>query len=213
MIKKGFFLSIEGVEGVGKSTTIRSLQERLDSAAIPYVLTREPGGTPIAEDIRQILLKKYDEIMVPDAELLLMFASRAQNVSQIILPALAKGRWVVADRFADASYAYQGGGRKIPETRIAELAKWVLGDLQPDLTLLLDAPVEVGFNRLKNRSGNLDRIESEDLNFFERVRRTYLDLAARFPERFRIIHSDQTPADVKHQVLEVVDPIIQKYQS
>lgn len=209
MSQKGLFISIEGVEGVGKSTAIRAIQERLDGAKIPYVVTREPGGTPVAEEIRKILLNPQ-ETMAADTELLLMFASRAQNVAEVVLPALAKGRWVIADRFVDASFAYQGGGRKIPEARIAELAKWVLDDLRPDVTLLLDAPVEVGFSRIKSR-GDPDRIEKENIEFFERVRQTYLDLAAKFPARFRIIHSDRNHSEVKQEILAALNPLLEQY--
>ena len=210
MKKKGFFLSLEGVEGVGKSTALLFIQTTLDNAGIPYVLTREPGGTPLAEKIRHVLLNQHEEKMSDITELLLMFAARAQNLNQIIIPALAAGQWVIADRFTDASFAYQGGGRGIPLETISMLAQLVQGDLQPNLTLLLDAPVEVGFQRVKSR-GAKDRIEVEAFEFFERVRSQYLLLAKKDPARFRIVAADKPLTAVKQQLLDALQPIISEY--
>jgi dTMP kinase len=207
MSNKGLFISIEGVEGVGKSTAIQFIQQQLDKHNISYVLTREPGGTKIAEAIRQILLNPSQEKMCVDTELLLMFAGRAQNVSQVIKPGLAAGKWVLCDRFTDASFAYQGGGRGIPEPRIAQLAEWVLEGLKPDLTFLLDAPVEVGFDRIKERGAH-DRIEQESLEFFKRIRQVYLKRANEDPKRFRIIQADISLFDVQHQLMDVLKPLI-----
>ena len=204
------FVTVEGVEGVGKSTVMQFLREQLSAAGVSYVVTREPGGTPIAEDIRHVLLSEHEEVMSPDVELLLMFAGRAQNVSQVISPALQRGQWVLSDRFTDATFAYQGGGRGIAHERISELSRWVLGDFQPDLTLLLDAPVEIGFERIKKR-GVKDRIESEGIEFFDRVRQSYLNRAAEFPDRFRIIQANQELSLVQKEVLEVIKPMIALY--
>ena len=154
----GFFVSVEGVEGVGKSTAIKYIQQLFSEAKIDYVITREPGGTPFAEKIRELLLASSEEGVLPSTELLLMFAARAQNVQHVILPALRSGKCVLADRFTDASFAYQGGGRGIKLDSIAELAELVQGALQPDLTLLLDAPVEVGLQRIRDKNIELDRI-------------------------------------------------------
>ncbi len=205
--KRGRFISFEGIEGVGKSTAIQFVREELDAARIPYIVTREPGGTPIAEAIRHVLLTHYDEKMSADTELLLMFAGRAQNIAQVILPALQRGQWVLSDRFTDASFAYQGGGRGIAESHIADLAKWVQGGLKPDLTVLLDAPVSVGLSRVTSR-GAKDRIETEGLEFFERVRKTYLQLAEREPQRFRVIDSSGGWESVKPALEKVVQFLV-----
>lgn len=210
MNKKGFFISVEGGEGVGKSTAIEVITNYLDSIEVDFVLTREPGGTKIGEEIRHILLNQHKEIMHSDTELLLMFAARAQNIHQVILPALNEGKWVVSDRFTDASFAYQGGGRGIPFHRISELVAWVCGNLQPNLTLLLDAPVSVGYERIQNR-GQKDRIESEGLEFLERIRKTYLQLADKYSERFRIIEADKDMENVHQQILSVIKPFVVEY--
>jgi len=206
-VKRACFISIEGIEGVGKSTALDFLQQYLGECQIEFVRTREPGGTPLAEDIRKVLLGNHIEIMCPDTELLLMFAGRAQNISQIIRPALQRGQWVISDRFTDSSYAYQGGGRGVPVHHITELATWVQGDLQPDITLLLDAPVEVSLKRLKGR-GVKDRIEKEGVEFFQRVRQAYLERAKKFPNRIRVIRADQDLALVKQQVLAELEPLL-----
>lgn len=205
--ERGCFISFEGIEGVGKTTALNCVREQLDEASIPYVVTREPGGTPIAEAIRHILLNHYMEIMCPDTELLLMFAGRAQNIAQVVLPALRRGKWVLSDRFTDASFAYQGGGRGIPTKHVEELAKWVQGDLKPDITLLLDAPVSIGLSRVDSR-GAKDRIEAEGLEFFKRVRESYLTMARRESQRFRVIHAGQEVSLVKEQILRVIKPLL-----
>lgn len=187
---KAKFISIEGIEGAGKTTALKFVETWLEAHKISYVVTREPGGTPIAEAIRNVLLGHYDEMMSPDTELLLMFAGRAQNISHVILPALRRGQWVVSDRFTDASFAYQGGGRGVPKKHIDELASWVQGSLHVDVTFLLDVPADLGISRVESR-GARDRIESEGLEFFNRVRETYLSLAKQYPERFCVIDSSQ----------------------
>ncbi|OGO93582.1 MAG: dTMP kinase [Coxiella sp. RIFCSPHIGHO2_12_FULL_42_15] len=206
--KQGYFVSLEGIEGVGKSTALQFLQRYLQQHSISVVFTREPGGTPIAEAIRQVLLGHYTEPMTSDTELLLMFAGRAQNIAQVILPALQRGQWVLSDRFTDASFAYQGGGRGIATQHIIELARWVQKDLQPDLTFLLDAPVEVGLQRVSGR-GAKDRIEAEGIEFFKRVRAAYLGLAEREPERFYVIDATQEVAQVQQHMVHALQPIME----
>ena len=209
---RGYFISVEGVEGVGKSTNIAYVADKLRQAQIPFVMTREPGGTPMAEDIRQVLLQRREENVSEDAELLLMFAARAQHLFQVIIPALDDGCWVVCDRFTDATYAYQGGGRGIPMNKIADLENWVQGDLRPDFTILLDADVETGLKRARQRA-ELDRFEQETMDFFERVRNAYLDMAANNPERFRLIDASQ-PLDAVQQDLSVVlDYMINRFKA
>ncbi|MFW0096017.1 MAG: dTMP kinase [Coxiella endosymbiont of Haemaphysalis japonica] len=205
--ERGRFISFEGIEGVGKTTALQYVCERLDVAQLSYVVTREPGGTPIAEVIREMFLNHYNEMMCPDTELLLIFAGRAQNIAQVVLPALRRGQWVLSDRFTDASFAYQGGGRGIPVEHIKELARWVQGNLKPDLTFLLNAPVSVGLSRVKSR-GAKDRIETEGLEFFKRVWESYLAQAKREPERFRVIHADQKLSMVKEQLRKVIDLLL-----
>ncbi|MBL1293737.1 MAG: dTMP kinase [Thiotrichales bacterium] len=179
---KGGFITVEGIEGVGKSTNIDTIQQFLKERDIECIVTREPGGTDLGEDIRGLLLGHKHSAMSSDCELLLMFASRAQHLSQVIMPALEKGQWVICDRFTDATYAYQGGGRGIPDKQIAILEEWVHGDQysgdtwQPDLTFLLDTDVATGMARVHQR-GAVDRFESEAPTFFERVRAKYLERA------------------------------------
>lgn len=185
----GLFISIEGGEGAGKSTVIATLSDLLSADGREVVLTREPGGTPEGEAIRGVLLDPANHV-VPEAELLLMFAARAQLVRQLVRPALARGAAVVADRFTDASYAYQGGGRGLDMGRIAELERWAAG-IKPDLTFLLDVGVAQGLARARSRGGEPDRIEREREDFFERVRGVYLARAAAEPGRFRVIDAGQ----------------------
>jgi dTMP kinase len=208
--RRGMFLTIEGIEGVGKSTAVKFIQDYLSQAKVGFVVTREPGGTVIAEQIRQILLKpNSEEVMVPDTELLLMFASRAQHIATVIEPALNAGKWVVSDRFVDASYAYQGGGRGFNLSQIQILAKLFVKGCHPNATILLDAPPSVGMARAKRRSSQ-DRIEQEQIDFFERVRATYLALAQEEPERFRVIDATQPLAKVQTEIKLVLDNLLQE---
>ena len=186
-----FFISVEGVEGVGKTTAISTIEEFFISKSLEYVLTREPGGTALSEKIRACLLQNDNngELMMPETELLLMFATRSQNISHVIKPALKKGVSVISDRFTDASYAYQGGGRQLDMALIETLDCGITHDLVPDLTFLLDAPIDIAMSRLAGRDH--DRIEQESLDFFERVRVTYLDRAKKFQNRFVIIDASQ----------------------
>jgi dTMP kinase len=187
---RGKFITVEGIEGVGKSTNIDFLSSIIEANGFSVLRTREPGGTPMAERIRQMLLA-HDEEPLPDiAELLLFFAARALHVDNTIQPALAAGTWVVCDRFTDASRAYQGHGRGLGLERINLMADWVHKDLQPDLTLLLDAPPEIAMDRAEKR-GEADRLDSEELDFYQRVRDGYLGLAAAEPERIAVLDASQ----------------------
>ena len=186
----GYFITVEGIEGAGKSTAIQFVHSLLLQAQIPHEITREPGGTEIAEKIREVLLQHYQEFMLADTELLLMFASRAQHLGQLIQPALAQGKWVLCDRFTDASFAYQGGGRGIAWERIEQLESWVQRSLRPDYILLLDVTAEIGLERIQKRSAQ-DRIEKERVQFFERVRDAYLARAQKDPLRYKIIDAGQ----------------------
>ncbi len=192
----GLFITLEGPEGAGKSTNREYLAELLKQAGVEVVLTREPGGTPLAERIRELLLAPDTEVMAVDTELLLMFAARAQHLAGVIRPALARGAVVLCDRFTDATYAYQGGGRGLAHERIAILEQFVQGDLRPDLTLVFDLPVEVGLARAAAR-GKLDRFEQEQQSFFEAVRQTYLARAAQAPERYRVLDAAQPLSQVQ----------------
>lgn len=202
MQSRGLFITVEGGEGVGKSTNINFLEEYLTSRGVDLVLTREPGGTAMAEDIRQLLLKVSDEPVSSVTELLLIFAARAQHISQLIEPALASGKWVLCDRFTDATYAYQSGGREMDPKSVRALEQLVQGELRPDYTILLDAPVEIGMSRARER-GELDRFELEQLEFFQRVRRTYLQLAEESSGRFRVIDASVTLSEVQAQLDKV----------
>ncbi|MDE2308180.1 MAG: dTMP kinase [Xanthomonadaceae bacterium] len=192
---QGKFISIEGGEGAGKSTLLAGLRACIERRGIALVQTREPGGTPLGEAVRGIVLDPAQHALAAETELLLMFAARAQLVREVIGPALHAGQWVLCDRFADASYAYQGAGRGQPLQRIAELERWACAGIKPDLTLLLDLPVATGRARAAGR-GAADRIEAEADAFFERVRACYRERAAAEPDRFRVIDASQSPAAV-----------------
>lgn len=205
-MRMGRFITLEGCEGVGKSTNLRFVETLLTERQIDVVVTREPGGTELAENIRNLLLTKHHESVTPKAELLLMFAARSQHIYHVILPALQRGAWVLCDRFTDATYAYQGGGRKMDTGTIAWLENTVQGDLRPDLTLLLDAPVEIGMRRARNR-GLLDRFESEQLEFFERVREAYRQRAHLYPDRYAIIDAALPLPEVQGQIGKAIDDL------
>lgn len=195
----GLFITLEGPEGAGKSTNREYLAERLREQGVDVLLTREPGGTPLAERIRELLLDSSDEPMAADTELLLVFAARAQHLQQVIRPALAKGSVVLCDRFTDATYAYQGGGRGLSIERIAQLEQFVQAELRPNLTLIFDLPVEVGLARAAAR-GRLDRFEQEGRGFFEAVRQAYLQRAAQAPQRYRVLDAGQSLAQVQADI-------------
>ncbi len=205
----GLFITLEGPEGAGKSTNREYLAELLMQAGIEVVLTREPGGTPLAERIRELLLAPDSEVMAVDTELLLMFAARAQHLAGVIRPALARGAVVLCDRFTDATYAYQGGGRGLAYERIAILEQFVQGDLRPDLTLVFDLPVEVGLARAAAR-GKLDRFEQEQQSFFEAVRQTYLARAAQAPERYRVLDAAQPLSQVQADLAALCPALLER---
>jgi len=206
-MNKGKFITVEGGEGAGKSSNLSFIQSLLEAAGIEVVFTREPGGTDLGEDIRELLLGHKHTGMADDTELLMMFASRAEHLNRKIIPALEAGTWVLCDRFTDATYAYQGGGRNICFERIALLENWVQGDLRPDITLLLDLPVETGLERARNRS-EPDRFESEKIEFFENVRSAYLKIAHNEPERVKVIDASKPLEEVQMQIKSVLSNII-----
>jgi dTMP kinase len=205
----GRFITLEGIEGAGKSTVARFAGDWLTARGITVCLTREPGGTPLAERVRKLVLDRQGEPITPVTETLLMFAARGLHLENLIRPALARGDWVICDRFTDATRAYQGGGRGVSTEFIEELASAVHRDLQPDCTLLLDLPVATGLERAKQRSGAAptDRFEEEPARFFERVRATYLALAEAEPRRIRIIDASRALADVEKQVVTALEAL------
>lgn len=205
----GLFITLEGPEGAGKSTNRDYLAERLREQGVEVLLSREPGGTPLAERIRELLLAPSDEPMAVDTELLLVFAARAQHLQQVIRPALARGCVVLCDRFTDATYAYQGGGRGLAAERIAVLEQFVQGELRPDLTLVFDLPVEVGLARAAAR-GRLDRFEQEAQDFFEAVRQTYLARARLAPQRYRLLDAAQPLAAVQAQLDHLLPELLER---
>lgn len=207
MAEAGRFITVEGIEGAGKSTQMDAIRVFLEGRGIPVILTREPGGTPLAEAVRGLLLDPDNRGMAGDTELLLVFAARAEHLERVIRPALAAGRWVLSDRFTDATYAYQGGGRGIDPGRIAALEDWVQGALRPHLTLLLDLPVQAGMERVADR-GRPDRFEREDPAFFERIRDTYLARAEAEPGRFRRIDAGAPVERVREAVLAAVETLL-----
>lgn len=202
------FITLEGSEGVGKTSNMQFIKSLLQQQKIGFIETREPGGTPLGEALREMLLGETFKGMSSDTELMLMFAARAEHVAQVIKPALAKGQWVLCDRFTDATYAYQGGGRQLDMQRIAGLENWVLGELRPDLTILLDAPIEVGRERAGKRSAP-DRFEQERDAFFNRVRDTYLDRAKAEPQRIKVVDAALELPDVQAQIKEILQQYIQ----
>lgn len=207
MTRRGQFITVEGQDGSGKSTNIETIRETLQSAGIELIETREPGGTPLGEALRTIILEGKELGICDEAELLMVFAARAQHIKQVIEPALKSGKWVLCDRFTDATYAYQGGGRGISLEAISQLEKWVQKDLRPDLTILFDVPVAVGTARANERS-EADRFESEANNFKERVRSQYLKLADQYPNRIITINSDQELDLVRTDVIAAVSGFI-----
>jgi dTMP kinase len=206
------FITLEGGEGAGKTTCLKHIEQRIKEAGIALCVTREPGGTRTGEKIREILLDRGNFDIHDETELMLMFAARAQHLNELIRPTLASDTWVLCDRFTDATYAYQGGGRGISKERIAELEQWVQQGLKPDLTLLLDLPVEVGLERAGQRS-TPDRFESENIAFMERMRSSYLDIASREPDRVKIIDSSQILESVLSQIDFVLNDILSEAES
>lgn len=203
MAGRGRFITVEGSEGAGKSTNINFIRNELVARGIPVVETREPGGTPLGEDIRDLLLGHRHDGMADDTELMLIFAARCEHLNQVIRPALARGQWVLCDRFTDASYAYQGGGRGIAHQRIEQLEEWVQQGLQPDLTILLDIPVREGLERTRQRKQGPDRFERQELDFFDRVRQCYLQRAQRY-SRFALVDARLPLEQVQAQIRAVL---------
>lgn len=203
MSRRGQFITFEGTEGVGKSTQLTNAADALKGLGVDVVVTREPGGTPMAESIRELLLAPRDESVDETTELLLMFAARAQHLNTRILPALERGQWVLCDRFTDATFAYQGGGRGVSSERIAMLERLVQGDVRPDHVILLDAPVETGMKRARSR-GDLDRFEQEAVSFFQRIRDTYLDRAQAAPERYSVVDASASLEQVTASIRDLV---------
>jgi len=193
------FITLEGIEGVGKTSNLLYIKEQLEVSGHNCVVTREPGGTNLGESLRGLLLSHSDDNMSADTELLMMFAARAEHLNKVIKPALENGQTVLCDRFTEATYAYQGGGRQLDVDKITELEEWVQGDLRPDLTVILDAPVEIGRSRAGKRSAP-DRIEKEQDDFFQRVRDAYIELANHYPHRICLVDASLTLPEVQQQV-------------
>ncbi|SFX12155.1 dTMP kinase [Marinospirillum alkaliphilum] len=211
--RHGRFITLEGGEGVGKTTNLNWLCEQLTTAGIPFIRTREPGGTPLAEAIRGLLLNRGDETPADITELLLMFAARAQHLARVIQPALNAGQWVVCDRFTDATYAYQGGGRGQDQQVIEQLESLVQQGLEPDLTLLLDMPVELASQRVDQRGQQRDRFEQEQQAFFQRVRDAYLQRALEHPLRFRVVDASLALPQVQAQLTEYLQPLLSEWMN
>jgi len=208
-MSRGLFITLEGVEGAGKSTSIPFITGLLENAGQEVVVTREPGGTRLGERIRSLLLDPDPELVIePESELLLMFAARAQHFHQVILPAMKSGKTVLCDRFTDASFAYQGAGRGIPIGKIAQLQTWLQGDLRPDLTLIFDIDVEAGLKRANGR-GDPDRFEQEKVDFFHRVRDYYLQRASQ-RERYRVVDASGDIASVESQLEKLISTFLQQ---
>ena len=203
----GKFITVEGIEGAGKTTCMQVVTEVIENQGITAIHTREPGGTDLGEDLRNLLLGHKHTGMSDDAELLMMFAARAEHIAQKIQPALDDGQWVLCDRFTDATYAYQGYGRGVSLEKISGLENWVQGKLRPDLTLLMDLPVEVGMERAGKRSAP-DRFESEAWDFFERIRKGYLSIAAEQPSRVKVIDASQDLANVQAQIRAAMEAFV-----
>jgi dTMP kinase len=205
----GKFISIEGIEGAGKSTQIAFIESYLTAQNKAVVLSREPGGTALGEQIRSLLLTPRDEGISDDAELLLMFAARAEHIAQVIRPALARGDWVICDRFVEATFAYQGGGRGIAPRRITQIADWTLQGLTTDLTLLFDLPVALGLSRVASRNEATDRFEQEKADFFEKVRANYLSQAHAKPSRIKIIDASHSLEKVQQSVATELNHLLE----
>lgn len=206
-MQPGKLITLEGIEGVGKSSNLRFIAQFLEKNGKDILVTREPGGTPLAEDLRNILLAEYQEKTQPETELLILYAGRFQHVECVIKPAMQEGKWVVCDRFNDATFAYQGAGRKISLEKIHALDKWALGSFAPSLTIILDAPVEVAMKRIQTHR-QLDRFEKEQSDFFERIRQAYLARAINHPERYRVVDASQTLSNVQDSISLILNDFI-----
>ena len=207
VVEQGLFITVEGTEGVGKSTNMAYIESWLNKAGKELVITREPGGTELGEKLRDVLLDAKEQSMCDDTELLLMFAARGQHLQEVILPALEAGKWVLCDRFTDSTYAYQGGGRGIDEARIAQLEQWVQGDRRPDMTLILDLPIDVGLERAGKRS-EPDRFELEKHDFFNKVRDAFLTRAEANPQRYTVIDASPAIEEVQQSIQTVLEKMV-----
>lgn len=207
IVRRGKFITLEGSEGVGKSTNLVFITEWLQRRGIDFVQTREPGGTPLAEQLRELLLQRREETVDPTAELLLIFAARAQHLRQLILPALAEGKWVICDRFTDATYAYQGGGRRLDQQQIEQLEQMVQGELRPDKIFLLDLDPRIGLQRAAN-TGTPDRFEKEQLAFFQRVRAAYHQRSKQQPENYVLIDASEPLPKVQKQLATELEKLL-----
>ena len=205
MTNKGKFITLEGIDGAGKSTQLIWLTELLRACGHKVLVTREPGGTPLGEQLRELLLDNK-QTMHAETEVLLMFAARREHLDKVICPALERGDWVISDRFTDASFAYQGGGRQVAISRLETLEQWVQGELQPDLTLYFDVPVELGRARV-SRIKSADRFEKEQADFFQRVREAYLERAQKFPERIQLIDASQSLEAVQSVMKQALESL------
>ncbi len=208
-VSRGRFITVEGIEGAGKSSNLEFIKQLLEVSGKEVLFTREPGGTPLGEEVRTLLLGHRHTGMADDTELLLMFAARAENLEQKIRPALDAGIWVLCDRFTDASYAYQGGGRGIDMQRIQKLEEWTQGDLRPDLTVLLDLPVKVGLERAGNRSAP-DRFEKEEVRFFDAVRQAYLQIAWDQADRVKVVDASSPLYEVQARIADVMHTFLSR---
>jgi len=212
IFKPGLFISLEGIEGAGKSTVLATIQKVLQFKQIDHLTTREPGGTPIAEQIRKVFLTPNEEPLDPTTETLLVFAGRNQHVKQVILPALNQGKWVISDRFTDATYAYQGVGRGVNKQTIAAVEQIVLENFKPDYVILLDLPVDIALQRIAKRK-SLDRIEQENLKFFSRIRQAYLERAHQDLSRYSIIDASQPLISVNQSIAGLIEKWIDEWQT
>lgn len=203
ILKRGLFITLEGTEGVGKSTNLQFICDWLARRGVSYLCTREPGGTPLAESLRELLLASREEAFDPMAELLVVFAARAQHLAQCIVPTLEKGEWVICDRFTDATYAYQGGGRGLDQNAIATLENLVQGSLRPDAVIILDVSPDIGLQRARGR-GQPDRFEAEQVQFFERVRAAYLRRAAADPARYFVVDASRSLEAVQNDLQTIL---------
>lgn len=206
----GKFITLEGTEGAGKSTNLVYIQDWLNEQGIEHIVTREPGGTVISEAVRGILLNQAFTEMHHETELLLMFAARAQHLQEKIMPAIAQGKWVISDRFTDATYAYQGGARGLSDDRIGVIEEWVQQGFQPDTTFIFDLPIEIGMARVAQRGGETDRFEQEKHDFFEKVRATYLKRAEQAPARYEVLDASQSLADVQDAISQRLQMMVEQ---
>lgn len=209
-VMSGQFITLEGTEGAGKSTNLVFIQQWLEAQGVELIITREPGGTEIGEAIREVLLNKDYTAMQAETELLLMFAARAQHLQEKILPAIEAGKWVISDRFTDATYAYQGAARGMSYQRISEIENWVQQGFHPDTTFVFDLPIEIGMARVKSRGGETDRFEQEKQAFFEKVRSAYLHRAEQAPQRYKVLDASQSLEQVQADIVKRLQAMMGK---